>query len=488
MIRLLPRSLVGQLMLAMTLALFVAQAANFYLLVRGAHSQREGQLAGATAATLIETADRLRLGLPMPALAGLAQAEARGDGREGRRMDREQLRRRLGVGDDAPVRVQRRRISIGAAPAFHPAMRSAPRLAERVTFALVDSQYLAGDAIRFTAVQAAEMRGVPGGGRLQDRGQRGTRNLVAVAGQLPDGRWITVRARVGDAGVRLFLPLVFQTLILFVVLLGPMLWLARRVARPLAKLTRSAGQAVPGQQVDPVPESGPDDVRLLTRAFNDLGARIRAMLADKDRMLGAVGHDLRTPLASLRVRVEQVGDPAVRDAMAATIADMATMLDDIVALARAGRTGEPQEATDVAALVAAMVADYEMMAQPVSLAADGAVVTVPMRGAAVRRALRNLIDNAVKYGGSAVVGVRDCGATIAIDVVDAGPGIPADQIEALMQPFARAEASRNRDTGGAGLGLALAQAVAEGEGGTLSLTNAASGGLVASLNLPRGRG
>ena len=240
----------------------------------------------------------------------------------------------------------------------------------------------------------------------------------------------------------------------------------------------------PGADETPVAESGPEDVRALTRAFNAMQGRIRFMLAEKDHMLGAVGHDLRTPLASLRVRVEQIGDERLRDKMAATIAEMTTMLDDILSLARAGQPKEPPEPTDLAALLAELVGDYGAMGKPVELAAEGAVVTRTVRAASLRRALRNLIENAVTYGGSATVGLTEQAGVALLSVEDHGPGIPPDRIAEMMEPFARAESSRNRNTGGSGLGLALAKALVLAEGGRLELANRTGGGLAARVLLP----
>jgi signal transduction histidine kinase len=308
--------------------------------------------------------------------------------------------------------------------------------------------------------------------------------IVSVAAQLPDGRWVSVRARVGGAQ-RIATLLAAQTVVLLILLLIPLMIFAWRVTRPLVTLARAAADTRPGNSGDPVPETGPEDVRSLTRAFNAMRQRILAMLADKDRMLGAIGHDLRTPLASLRVRVEQVGDDRLRERMVGTIEEMAGMLDDILSLARAGQPREAPEPTDLAALIGDTVADYQAMRQPVTLAGEGVLVTRGVRPLSLRRALRNLIDNAVKYGGNATVGLTeqaDGAAVISVD--DAGPGIPPDRVAEMMEPFARAEESRNRDTGGTGLGLALARSIAMGEGGRLELVNRAQGGLSARIVLP----
>jgi signal transduction histidine kinase len=209
-------------------------------------------------------------------------------------------------------------------------------------------------------------------------------------------------------------------------------------------------------------------------------------------MLGAIGHDLKTPLTSLRVRIESVEDPAERAKMAATIEDITRSLDDILSLARVGRPSDPMERTDLSALLAAVAEEYEDMGQPVELGVTQRLA-LPLRATWLRRALRNLIENAVRYGQRARVSLAREGKWAVVRIEDDGPGIPEGEIAAMMEPFARGEASRNRETGGAGLGLTLARAIAEQHGGTIALRNRPGAkdmgggkpaGLVAELRLP----
>jgi signal transduction histidine kinase len=224
-------------------------------------------------------------------------------------------------------------------------------------------------------------------------------------------------------------------------------------------------------------------VRRLTTAFNAMRARLLAMLTEKDRMLGAIGHDLRTPLASLRVRAESVEDEGERARMSETILEMSRMLDDILSLARAGRSMEPVQKVDLAALADAVVQDFVELGVQADMA-ETARMVVSVKPQLMKRALRNLIENAVKYGGRAHVElVRDT-REVRIDVKDDGPGMPEDRMADMMEPFTRIEESRSRDTGGAGLGLALVRAIMMEHGGELRLSNRPEGGLCASLVLP----
>lgn len=463
-----PKSLAGQLMLVLVLALLLAQAVNLALLVRAARQERLTSIAAGAAAQIADASDRLSSGLPLGLL----------DLRE--RLGRREERARGGNGDDGSEELPRRgrRIILSDAPRFRPGMTEWPQLAARV------SEFLAEANVDVREVRAGQMPGIR---RFDPVGKRERATaIIAVAARLPDGRWVTARTRAPVNPPRLGSLLIIQTGILFALLIGPLLWVGWRVSRPLKALAQAAGGMRPGADETPVTESGPEDVRALTRAFNAMQARIRTMLSDKDRMLGAVGHDLRTPLASLRVRVEQVGDERLRTQLAATIAEMATMLDDILSLARAGQPREAPEQTDLAAMLGELVDDYRAMGKPVQLAAEGALVNRTIRPASVRRALRNLIDNAVTYGGSATVGLSGSpSGEVTISVEDDGPGIPPDRIADMLEPFARAESSRNRNTGGSGLGLTLAKALVLAEGGHLELGNRPGGGFSARVVLRR---
>lgn len=454
--RLWPRSLVGQLLLAAAAALLIAQAINLTLLIYAQREERLSAIAGAAAAQIADAADRVEQGLPI---------EARG------------LRvRRGGRGGDvdrAQDSQRPRRVSLGARPRFRDDMVAWPALAQRVASNLDD----AGIAVRDVRAGRA-----PAAGGVRRRDDQ--RQLIAVAAQIRDGRWVTVRARARAQPPRVAGFLVGQTMILFALLLVPLTVLAWRVARPLRMLTAAAVDARPGKDIAPVDETGPSDVRALIAAFNQMRGRLITMVNDKDRMIGAIGHDLRTPLASLRVRVEQVEDARLRDKMIASIDDMALMLADILSLARAGQPVERPHLTRIDGLVRDVADDYAARGQPVTCATMLAECEIMIRPAALRRVLVNLIDNAISYGGSAMLTMAVDGDDLCVTVADDGPGIAEDRIAAMMEPFVRAEESRNRNTGGSGLGLALARAAVQAEGGTLTLANRTSGGLVATIRLP----
>jgi signal transduction histidine kinase len=286
------------------------------------------------------------------------------------------------------------------------------------------------------------------------------------------------------------LGLLLQTLLIYALLVGAIALILQRLTRPLKALTRRVDHfAATRDASDPMQPIGPADVQQLITAHNALEARIAGLLDEKNVMLGAIGHDLKTPLAALRVRIESVEDESQRARMAATIDDIVRSLDDILSLARVGRPGDPLEVTDLTALVAQVVEEFEGMGEAVSFA-EAERITLALRPTWLRRGLRNLVSNALRHGGGAarVILARQPGS-VTITVEDDGPGIPDGEIDRMLQPFTRGDPSRNRGTGGAGIGLTLARAIAEQHGGSLRLTNRLGadgkvGGLTASLTLP----
>ncbi|APL95311.1 two-component sensor histidine kinase [Sphingobium sp. TA15] len=447
-LRLWPQGVVGQIIILVALALFVAQAINFALLLR---ERQRIELTAQTAPGVYRIVDAL---------------DNRPDRRGGDEADR---RGRVRFLDAAPSLPGQARPDV-----------------ERRARAMFDD---VGLSVR--SIHAVEQnRPLPmrrwDNFRLRADGDRHApmrMTRLAMAVEYQPGKWALTQTRIGGRPPRFGGWLVGQTLILYAIVLLPLLWVGRRLARPLKQLTRSAEQFARTGSADAVEERGPGDVRQLTMAFNAMRSRIFAMLNEKDRMLGAIGHDLRTPLASLRVRAESVEDEGERARMSETIDEMNRMLEDILSLARAGRSSEARQKVDLSALADAVVEDFLELGSPVDLA-DSERVVADVRPQQIRRALRNLIENAIVYGERAHVSVERADGAIRLIVADDGPGISEERMEEMMEPFTRLEGSRNRDTGGAGLGLALVRAIMIEHGGALKLANRAQGGLEASLVLP----
>ncbi|MDQ2879564.1 MAG: HAMP domain-containing histidine kinase, partial [Pseudomonadota bacterium] len=319
-------------------------------------------------------------------------------------------------------------------------------------------------------------------GRRERLLRDGSQLLIAI--EQPTHEWLTTRVPWQRSDGPIVSRLIGQTLVLYIIVLIPVLWATRRISKPLRELSSAARRFHPGDDQPPVAERGPQDVRDLIAAYNALRLRVTGMLDEKDRMLGAIGHDLRTPLAALRVRIESVDDEDDRARMADTIDEMNRTLDDILSLARLGRPSEPLTDVDLAALIDAVVEDFRDLGAHVTFE-EAARLPMRLRPSLMRRALRNLIENAIKYGGGANVRLEAQARGVAIVVVDNGPGIPGERLDDVFEAFTRLESSRNKDTGGIGLGLALARAIVREAGGDITLANRLGGGLAATISLPR---
>lgn len=465
--RLWPRSLMGQMLLAVALALLLAQAISAALVYRAQAERREAALIHTAAFRLLSAArgsdDRMlryRQRPPPPPLGG-----PRGSFR-------------IEHGTGTPARPGERRDGDAESELAHILADQDVKTTELVVVrrAITDDPLSYRRSLRETKLLGHKPDSAP-----QD---------VLVAGaRLADGNWLVARVFVPTGQRAVVLSLLGQTLFIYLVLVGVIAVILRRITRPLAALTTRLERFAETRSLDgQLAPEGPSDVRRLIDAHNAMEARISALLDEKDVMLGAIGHDLKTPLAALRVRIESVEDDTERERMATTIEDIVRTLDDILSLARVGRPSDEREQSELSALVASVVEEYEDMGEPVDLG-DTRRIAVPLRATWVRRALRNLIGNALRYGRTARVSVDREGDFAVVRIDDDGPGIAEADIARMLEPFARGEPSRNTETGGTGLGLTLARAVAEQDGGTLRLANRrdAQGriaGLTATLRLP----
>jgi len=208
------------------------------------------------------------------------------------------------------------------------------------------------------------------------------------------------------------------------------------------------------------------------------------LLDNRTRMLAALSHDLRTPLTLLRLRTENLQEAEERERMLATIGELDAMIEASLNFARDQATAETWRRTDVTALLASIIDDMADAGMPVSMTPAEPVVLECQPGA-LRRALTNLIDNAVKYGQSARAAIVVSPLAVRIDIDDNGPGIPPAELQRVFEPFHRLEQSRSRDTGGTGLGLPIALSIVQAHRGDITLTNRPDGGLRASVSLPR---
>ena len=324
-----------------------------------------------------------------------------------------------------------------------------------------------------------------------ERGERGPRDdgpivqstEVLIAVDLGGGSWLNARARLPGPRPAPIGALAGALASLVMVGIGAAL-VSRQIGRPLADLANAAQALGSGQAQVEAPVSGPADVRRASTAFNAMAQRLGRQLNRQRQMLWALSHDLRTPITAIRLRAELIDDDATRQRLLASVDEMERLTEQALALARAGASEEARSNVDIAEIARTLCGELQDLG--IAATADAPTpVTAECRPSEIARALRNLAENAAKYGGGGTMRVyRSASGDAVVEVTDDGPGVAPDQLDRLAAPFFRADEARNSEAGGAGLGLAIAQAIAEAHGGKLEFANRTPRGFSAKLTLP----
>ena len=452
--RLAPRSLTGQLALLILVAFLVAQFISLWLFT--------GERGTALQASLrVETAERA-------AAVVLALEAAEPENRPGVLAAARSHQAQFEVGESA----------ISLKETELPAVRS------RVTDVLGSPREIRAEEVGISPRDGRPMTPPAALAWLRDRllaaGVAPTELRLSVL--LKDGTWLNVRSRNDRRDFQLP-PAILGTILLSLALIMAALWLGlRRITGPLRHLVQAAEEMGIDGPASSMPRGGPQEVRALSDAMERMQARISGMVADRTRMLAALGHDLRSPITALRLRAEMVDDDETRERMAATLDEMQDMVEATLAYARGVSPDQPMEPTDISRLLLDLASELSETG-PQVVTGTMEPVTLPLRRTPMRRALRNLIENAQRYGGEAVIGLSRMGSDVVISIDDTGPGIPDADLSRVFEPFTRLEQSRSRETGGVGLGLPIARAILHAHGGTVELTNRAKGGLRATITL-----
>jgi signal transduction histidine kinase len=302
--------------------------------------------------------------------------------------------------------------------------------------------------------------------------------------ELSDGSWLNFGIPLPPFQpfweTRNFLLILMTTLIALAV----SVWAVRRASAPLSVFASAADRLGLDMNAPPMTEKGPREVRQAANAFNGMQRRLQRFVSDRTQMLAAISHDLRTPITRMKLRAELIEDEEPRRKMLADLDEMEAMIAATLAFARDNFANERRAALDLAALLQTVcdeAADAGAAARydgPDRLAFAGGPT-------ALKRAFANLVENAVKYGGAAGVGLAATTGTATVTVDDDGPGIPESELDRVFDPFYRIETSRSRETGGVGLGLAVVRSVVRGHGGDITLANRPEGGLRVTVTLPR---
>jgi signal transduction histidine kinase len=318
----------------------------------------------------------------------------------------------------------------------------------------------------------------PGGGRR-----------YAIAMQLPDdGRWLTVRfiMPLADPFLSPTLPIAFLVMTVLAGLLS--IWAVRRLTAPLRTLALAAEKLGRDVNADPLPENGPTEVATAAIAFNTMASRIRRFVTDRTLLLTAIGHDLRTPITRLKLRAEFIDDEELAAKFLSDLDELEAMVSATLAFGRDSANREPMVPLDLRALLSTVLDDAvdgrPALADAVGFAVPPPSVTIQARSLSLKRALANLVGNAIAYGGGVQVTLKPpAEGHVVVLIEDDGPGIAGDELDRVFEPFVRIETSRNRETGGTGLGLSIARNIVRGQGGDITLANRTPHGLRATVTL-----
>lgn len=301
--------------------------------------------------------------------------------------------------------------------------------------------------------------------------------------RLAGGDWLNVRTLFHRPGLQLSPQALLPLMLMAVAVALVAWWTARRVVGPMRVLAIGADRLGRGLDAGPLPMTGPSEVRETTQAFNRMKDRLTRFVAERTQLLASLSHDLRSPLTAMRLRIEMLDETDDSIRLKALVEEMQAMVESTLEFARGVARAEPTVQIDLASLLGDLVGDAGVARAVLTPTVS---VSASIRPQALKRALRNLIDNAVRYGGLAKVTLSLESGMAVITIADNGPGLPEDQLETVFEPFVRLDESRSRDTGGVGLGLAIARTIIQAHGGTVTLRNLAEGGLEAAVRLPTG--
>jgi hypothetical protein len=311
---------------------------------------------------------------------------------------------------------------------------------------------------------------------------------MVIGVRLPDGPWLDVASEIPPLR-----PWHSRTFLIAFVLMtlaaaGLTIWAVRRLTAPVRTLAAAAEALGRDVNAPPLPEDGPTEIATAAAAFNTMAGRIRRFVHDRTEMLTAIGHDLRTPITRMKLRAEFMEDDEQRRKMLADLEEMEAMVAATLAFGRDATSAEPVAALDLPELLRTLL-DEAADARPGcadTLRYEGPQrLTIRARPLALKRALANLVANALNYGGSARIRLAPpTRGFVIVEVEDDGPGIPPQELDRVFEPFHRVEASRNRETGGVGLGLPIARNILRAHGGDVTLANRPMGGARATVQLP----
>lgn len=306
--------------------------------------------------------------------------------------------------------------------------------------------------------------------------------IARVSIELGEKRWVNLETK--PTGIKPKGLGWFAIILIVCLMMGIGGWAAVNAVRPLRRMAKAADRLAANYTHDPLPENGPSDVQKALKAFNRMGRRLESTVTSQRQLLAALGHDLRTPITSLRLKAEMLSNETEKARMIRALSELERITEAALSAASAGQSDEPFQKIDIHSLLGSLIDDLQSLGMAVTMGDSPTRPVIAGRPGELTRAFRNLIENGVLYGDSVCVSLHDKGRTIEIHVRDQGPGIEEKDMDRVFEPLVRLEPSRNKATGGHGLGLHIAKSLIEAHDGDVSLHNHADGGLLVIVSLP----
>jgi signal transduction histidine kinase len=307
---------------------------------------------------------------------------------------------------------------------------------------------------------------------------------IVISVRLASGFWLSAEVHPHEWHIAENLDLLFSYFSVFLLIGAVSVFFMHRMSRPLSRLTQATKRFANGLSVEEIEEDGPPDVRKAIRSFNAMQRQVIDEVARRAQTLAAISHDIRTPLTSLRIKAEMINDISAREDIIRSVKKMESITESALEFLRKDGATEALVQVDLTKLLADECEEFRSCGEDVAFSSSQQVLC-DCKPSSLLRAVRNLIENALKYGGNAKVAVQVNEQMVEITVSDTGPGMSDDDMRDAVEPFRRLSAARESDKGGFGLGLAIAESIAQDHGGELILSQNSPSGTVATIRLPQ---
>lgn len=338
---------------------------------------------------------------------------------------------------------------------------------------------LTSSPLNFIVVSTGEKEQIFGADNLPDN--------LNIFMQLTSEFWVKIQKRQQQISYDWIWPLLMTMGLMMLFIIIIVSWVVTKITKPLSALATAAQDLGLGRDVEKLTETGAEDIRKVTRSFNDMNQKIKRFVNDRTKLLAAISHDLRTPITALLFRTEFIKDKEMQGKFFETLEEMRVMTEATLGFSNDSYSDEKTKNMDLKSLLDSLVSDYVDMSKDVSLqfSSFNRQIILPIRVQSIRRALRNFIDNGIKYGHEVDIEFKvDKSKNVAeIYIRDAGDGIDPSEFEQVFEPFFRLEQSRNKDTGGVGLGLSISRGIIRGHGGDVMLSNITEDGEIIGLEV-----